>query len=180
MYTYLRQHIRQTDDVILFQYLTPATVLSPKPLSIRHQDQLLSTSSYIALILWTLLQKGQFTTSNDCVILSVEQEHVLQKVYTLFESISSQYIDDAWMPQLVMMMPQLSTHINNPRLVEAVLERCCSLDDLSWIVPMIMRLPDKESCICRLIWYILSDDTKAKFAYNVLSQLIQQNTKEIM
>lgn len=176
----MHQHVLQNyNDTVLFKYLTPTTVLSPKPLSIKRQIQLLSASSSLALVLWVLLQKGQFTTSQRALV-SVEEEQILQKVYTLFETISSQYIDDAWMPQLVMSLPQLSTRINSVQLTEAVLEQCCSIDDPSWVVPMIMRLQDKESCICRLIWYVLSNDTKTKFAYSVLNELIQQASEEIM
>jgi hypothetical protein len=132
----------------------------------------------MTLILWTLLEKGQFTNTQRALV-SVEEEQILQKVYDIFETISSQYIDEVWMPRLVMSMPQLSTRINSVQLVEAILGYC-SVNDLSWVVSMIMHLQNKESCICRLIWYILSDDTRAKFAYSTLSELIQQRSEQVM
>lgn len=169
---------------VILNYITPKSVLSEKPFSIKKQKQVLSDAeadSSTQLLILTLLQKGQWNElyghDKSTVIKSIEQDEIKSLVQQKYES--SMHLKHL-IPQLVTTLPHLfsCSEIKDNDLIQRTLDETVKPSDevIEKLTPMVMNQP--EPSICYLLMHIIQQDSQSQFAFDMLSHLITSETDQ--
>ncbi|KAF1804576.1 hypothetical protein V8B55DRAFT_1499181 [Mucor lusitanicus] len=168
----------------LLKYITPRSILSDKPLTLKKQRQVLSDteiSSSTQLLILALLQKGQwielYGDNRGTVITSTEQDDIKSDIQEKFES--SMQLKHL-VPRLVMTLPRLfsCSKITGNQVIQGIIDQVVdsSNEMTSRLAPMMMNQP--EPSICYLLMHIAQQDAHSQFAYDMLTHLISKQADQ--
>ncbi|KAI7905031.1 uncharacterized protein BX663DRAFT_501425 [Cokeromyces recurvatus] len=176
----------------ILTYLTPKAVLSDKPLTPKKQKKILDDkeiSPLTHIILLILLQKGNwiklYGLYHDTVVLSTDEEEIKSLLSKDCQAILKTNIPNiqSWIAQLTIQFPDLFSieYIENEDLIQAILDQTTdeSTETMIQLSSIIKKRP--ESSVCYLLFHVAQQDKQSKFAYHLLSYLIEyQNSNQII
>lgn len=186
---------------LLITLLTPKSVLSRKPLSIKNQKAILLFKSdanqhipslipTIKITLIILLQHNRlvelYGNSPATVILTAEEEEI-KKLFTaqydsmiisfhLYKDMLTQFI-----VQLITELPNLckTSEIVSEELIQAIIDHVeYDPDKRGWMVPLCMKQP--ESSVCNLLLHVVHQDNMSQPCYELLGDLITEGNSNII
>ncbi|GAA5817484.1 hypothetical protein MFLAVUS_011032 [Mucor flavus] len=179
---------------LIVTYLSPKSIVSEKPLTLKKQKFLLSgqtttSLSTVKVSLFIILQKGNFVglyvPDRASAIFSDEEEEIkilFKKEYTnMVQSFPIKKLGFHLVPLLVEKLPLLCTtdDIDSNELVQLIMDKVAyNKKTMHWLIPLLIRKP--EISACNLLLNVLEQNNKSQPSYDLLSDLIVQNSSDFI
>ncbi|KAI8076271.1 hypothetical protein BDF21DRAFT_66511 [Thamnidium elegans] len=179
---------------LIVTYLSPKSIVSEKPLTLKKQKALLSGQtipllSTIKVSLFVILQKGRlvglYGPNRASTIFSDEEDEIkvlFKKEYTnMVRSFPIKGLGRHLIPLLVEKLPLICTtdDINSNELVQLIMDNVeYNKETMHWLIPLLIRKP--EISVCNLLLNVLEQNDKSQPSYDLLSDLIVQNSSDFI
>ncbi|CAO3634881.1 unnamed protein product [Mucor hiemalis] len=184
---------------LVITHLTPKSILSRKPLSMKNQKAILlfkaDTNQHIPslmpalkIVLITLLQQNRlvelYGNTSATVILTAEEEEIKKLFvaqynlmiasYPMYKEMSKQLII-----QLITNLPQLckTTEIDSEELIQTIIDHVDYDNTKVWLVSLCMKQP--ESSVCNLLLHVIHQDTMSQSCYELLGDIIAKDNADV-